>query len=130
MDKSDREGPHSFWRRILLLIGRQMDFHPKVELSHAVVLGVIGPHRCEDFTDRAEVLLNRSLIDRLSLRGQKARTDTLGENIEEGSGVLNVLEAGAIWIQLQKRRHWRQAVEYFLNVVAENPWVISCFAAW
>ena len=58
------------------------------------MLGVVCPHRCKDLTNRAEVLLNRSLLDRLPLHGQKARTDVLGENLEEGNGVLNIFEVG------------------------------------
>ena len=58
LDNADREGTHSCWRRILLLIGRQLVSHPKVELPYAVVLGVVGPHGCEDFTNLAEVLLS------------------------------------------------------------------------
>ena len=54
--------------------------------------GVIGPHGYEDLTNRAEVLINRSLLDMLPLRRQKAGTDTLGENLEEGNGILNVLK--------------------------------------
>ena len=65
---------------------------PKVELPHAVVVGVVIPHGCTDFTDRAEVLLDRSILDRLPLRGQKAGADALGENMEESNGVLNVFE--------------------------------------
>ena len=45
-------------------------------------------------TDGAEVLLDRSLLDRLPLCGQKSSTDVLGENLEKGNGVLNVLEVG------------------------------------
>ena len=54
--------------------------------------GVVGPHGCKDFTNRAEVLLNRLLLDRLPLRGKKAGTDALEEKLEEGNGVLNVFE--------------------------------------
>ena len=67
---------------------------PKVELPHVVVSGVVGPHGCEDLTDRVEVLLDQSLIDRFPLQRQKADTDALGENLEEGNGVLSVLEVG------------------------------------
>ena len=94
LDNSDREGPHYCRRRILLLIGQQMDFQTKVELPHAVVSGVVGPHICEDLTDRAEVLLNRFLLDRLPLREQNAGTDAPGKKLEEVNGVLNVLEVG------------------------------------
>ena len=58
LDDVNQEGLHSYWRRILLLIGRQLVSHPKVELPYAVVLGVVGPHGCEDFTNLAEVLLS------------------------------------------------------------------------
>ena len=51
----------------------------KVELPHEVVAGFAGPHGCKDFTNLAEVLLDRSLLDRFPLRGQKAVTDALGE---------------------------------------------------
>ena len=51
LGNADREGPHSCWRRILLLVGRQLASQPKVKLSHVVVSGVVGPHRCEDLTD-------------------------------------------------------------------------------
>ena len=37
-------------------------------------------------------MLDRSLLDRFPLRRQKAGTDALGENLEEGNGVLNFLE--------------------------------------
>ena len=60
----DREGPHSCWRRILLLIGYQMTSKPKFEFPHAVVAWVVGPHRCEYLTDRAEVLLVQLILDR------------------------------------------------------------------
>ena len=39
------------------------------------------------------------------------------------------LRSGAICSQLQKRRHWRQAVESFLKTVEENPRVIACCTA-
>ena len=45
-------------------------------------------------TNQEEVFLDRSLLDRLPLRGQKAGTDALGENMEERNGVLIVLEVG------------------------------------
>ena len=83
---------HSCWRRILPLIGRHLASQTKVELPHAVVLEVVGPHRCKDLTNRAEVFFDRSIIDRLPLHGQKAGTDVLGENLEEGNGALNVFE--------------------------------------
>ena len=67
LDNADREGPHSCWRRMLLLIGRQLASQPKVELPHAVVSGFVGPHGCKYLTDRAEVLLDQSLLDRLTL---------------------------------------------------------------
>ena len=59
-----------------------MASHPKVKLPHAVVAGVVGTHRCKDLTDRAEVLLDRSLLDGLPFRGQKSGTDALGKNLE------------------------------------------------
>ena len=92
--KVDREGLHSCWGVILLLIRRQMASQPKVDLPHAVLSGVLGRHGCEDLTNRAEVLLNRSLLDRLPLRVNKASADTLEENLEEDNGFLNVLEVG------------------------------------
>ena len=48
---ADREGPHSCWRRILLLMARQLASHPRVNLPHAVVSGVVGPHGCKYLTD-------------------------------------------------------------------------------
>ena len=54
--------------------------------------GVVAPHGCKDFTNLAEVLLNRSLLDRLPLRKQKAGMDALRENMEKSNGVLNVFE--------------------------------------
>ena len=90
LDDSEKEGPHSSWRRIILLVGLQLASHLKFELPHAVVTGVLGPHRCEDLANQVEVLLDRSLLDRLPLRGHKARMDTLGENMEERNGILNV----------------------------------------
>ena len=36
---------------ILLLIGRQLASQPKVELPHAVVVGVVGPHGRKYLTD-------------------------------------------------------------------------------
>ena len=92
MDNADREGPHYCWRRTLLLIGCQLASQPKVELPYAVVTGVVGPHGCADLTNRAEVLLNQLLLDRFTVRKQKARTDKLGGNLEEGNGVFNVIE--------------------------------------
>ena len=51
LDNSGRKGPYSCWRIILLLIGRQLVFHPKFELPHAVVSCVVCPHGCKDLTD-------------------------------------------------------------------------------
>ena len=39
-------------------------------------------------------MLDRSLLDRLPFRGQKAGTYALGQNMEKGNGVLNVFEFG------------------------------------
>ena len=61
------EGPHYCWRRILFLIGHQFESQPKVKLPNAVVLGIVDLHRCEDFTNQAEVLIDQSLLDKLSL---------------------------------------------------------------
>ena len=83
------------------MIGRQLASHPKNLLPHAVVAGVVGPNGCEDLTNRAEVLLDLSLLDRLPLCGQKAGTDALSENLEAKNGVLNVIRLGAIWSQMQ-----------------------------
>ena len=69
LDGSDREGPHSCLRIILLLIGRQLVSQSKVELPHEVVAGVVGPHGCKDLTNLAEVLLDMLLLDMLPLRG-------------------------------------------------------------
>ena len=55
-------------------------------------MGVVGPHGCKYLTNLAEVLLDRSLLDRLPLCVQKAVMDALGENLEERNGVLNVFE--------------------------------------
>ena len=49
LDESDREGPQSCWRIILLLVGRQLASYPKVELPHAVVAEVVGPTRMRIF---------------------------------------------------------------------------------
>ena len=76
------------------MIGRQLASQIKVELPHAFVAGIIGPHGCGYLTNRAKVLLDRSRLDRLPLRGQKAGTDALRENTEKGNGVLNVFEVG------------------------------------
>ena len=129
MDNSDREGPHYCWRIILLLIGLQLASQPKVKLPHVVVACVVVPHICKYLTDQAEVFIDRSLLDRLPLRGKKAGTDALVENMEERNGVLNVFEVGAIFSQLQKCRHCHQAVESLLKKVAEKPLVIACCTA-
>ena len=54
--------------------------------------GVVAPHGCKYLTNLAEVLLDRSLLDRLPFRGHEAGMDALRENIEERNGVLNVFE--------------------------------------
>ena len=72
---------------MLLLIGRKLVSHPKVELPHAVVAGVVVPHGCKDLTNLVEVLLERWILDRLTFRGQKTKTDALGENMEERNEV-------------------------------------------
>ena len=51
LDNVDGEGPHSCWRRILLLIGRQLESELKVNFPHVVVAGVVGPHGCKYLTD-------------------------------------------------------------------------------
>ena len=43
LDDVDREGPHSCWRIILLLIGSQLASQPKVDFPHAVVAGLLDP---------------------------------------------------------------------------------------
>ena len=98
LDNADREGPHYCWRGILFLVGSQLASQAKIELSHSIVYGVVAPHGCEYLTDRAEVLLDRSILDGLPLRGQKSSTDALVENLEEGNGVLNVFE---VWRDFQ-----------------------------
>ena len=67
---------------------------PKVEITHVVGAGVVGPQGCKYLTNLAEVLLNISFLDRSPLRGQKSGTDALGENTEERNGVLNVFLVG------------------------------------
>ena len=42
LDNSDREGPCSCWRRILFLVGRQLESQAKIKLSHSVVSGVVA----------------------------------------------------------------------------------------
>ena len=71
-----------------------MASQPKVKIPHAVVAGVVVPHRCKYFINMEDVLLNRSLLDRLPLRGHKDGTDAIGENLKESNGVLNVFEVG------------------------------------
>ena len=95
-----------------------------------VVEGVIAPHGCKYLSILAEVLLDRSLLDKLTLRRQMAGTDAFGANLEERNGVLNVFEVGAICSQLQKCLHWHQAVAALLKTVAEKPLVISCCSEW
>ena len=51
LDDIDREGPHSCWMIIFLMIGLQLASQPKVELSCAVVAGFSGPHRCKYLTN-------------------------------------------------------------------------------
>ena len=41
-----------------------------------------------------EVLLDRSILDCVPLRGQKASTDALGKNLEERNGFYNTFEVG------------------------------------
>ena len=65
---ANREGRHSRWRIIFLLIGQHLEPEMKTKSSHAVMAGVVSPHRCKDFTNGAEVLLNRSLLDEFPLR--------------------------------------------------------------
>ena len=74
-------GAHSYWIRIFLLIGRQLASQTRVKFSHAVVAGVVGPHGCEDLTDRAEVLLDQYLLDGLHLRVQNSGMDALVKNL-------------------------------------------------
>ena len=62
---------------------------------------------------------------RLPLRGQKSGTDALGENLEERNGVLNVFEVGGNFSQLQKCRHRRQALAYFLKTFLDKPLVLG-----
>ena len=83
---TDREGPHSCWRGILLLVGHQLASQAKIELPHSVVSGVVGLHGCNDLTDRVEVLLDQSLIDGLPLSGQKSGTEALRKKTEEENG--------------------------------------------
>ena len=83
LDGVDWDRPQSGWRINLLLIERQLESQIKVDFSHAFVTGVLAPHECEDFTNGAEVLLNRSLLDGLPLCEQKSGTDTFRENLDE-----------------------------------------------
>ena len=46
LDKSYREGMHSYWRKILFLVGCQILSQAKIDISHLVVLWVVGPHGC------------------------------------------------------------------------------------
>ena len=83
LDGVDWDRPQSGWRINLLLIERQMASRITVKFSHVFVTGVVAPHGCEDLTNGAEVLLNRSLLDRFPLHGRKAGMNTLGKNLEE-----------------------------------------------
>ena len=76
------------------MIGHYLASKPKLELPHVVVAGIIAPHGYEYLTNQAEVFLDRSRLDRLPLRQQKAGTDALRENMERGNTVLNVFEVG------------------------------------
>ena len=77
LDNTDREGPHSCCRIILFLVGRQLASKAKIELSHPVVSEVVRSHGCKDLTNRAEVLLDQSLLDGLPFRVQKSGRDVL-----------------------------------------------------
>ena len=51
--------------------------------------GVLGPHGCEGFTNGAELLLDRLFLDGIPMRGHKSGMDALGENLEEGTWVID-----------------------------------------
>ena len=61
----------------------------KSRVSHAVVAGVVGPHRCEYLTEGAEVFLDQLLLAGIPLRIEKSGMDALGENLEERNGIFN-----------------------------------------
>ena len=88
----DWDRPHSCWIIISVLKGRHLASQTKVEFSHVIVAGVVGSHGCENFNDGAEVLLDLSLLDGFPLRGQKAGTGALGENLEERYQVSDVVD--------------------------------------
>ena len=120
-DEIYQEGPQSCWRRIFLLIGYQLVSQPKFEFSHAVLAGFVSTHGCKKFTNGAEVFLNRLLLNGLPLRGQKSGMYALGKIWRNRMGSSVPSRSGEICSQLQKHRHWSQAVVYFLKTVEDNP---------
>ena len=94
LDNVNREVPHSCWKRIFLLIGCQLASLEKVNIYHAVVAGVVGPHGCKYLTNGAEVLIERSLLDGIHLHGKNSRTDGLGKNLDEWNRVFDAFEVG------------------------------------
>ena len=92
--------------------------------------GVVGPHGCKYLTDRAEVLLNIFILDRLPLRRQKAGTDALGENLEERNGILNVFEVRGNFQPATEGTPLAPFDGIFIETVTEKPLLIACCAAW
>ena len=67
---------------------------PKVEFSHAVVTGVVGPYGCEYLTNGVGVFLDQLLLDGLPLFRKKSGMDALDKNYEERNRVFNGFKVG------------------------------------
>ena len=87
LDNVNREGSHSCWGITLFLIVYQLVSQTKVDFSHAVIAGGVGPHGCEYLTDGVEVLIDQFLLGGLPMSIQKSGTNTLDKNLEERNWV-------------------------------------------
>ena len=79
LDDVGRERLNSGWGRTFLPVGHQLVSQMKVDLSHAVVSGVVVPHIYEYLANGAELFLDQSIFGGVPLHGQKYGMYALGK---------------------------------------------------
>jgi hypothetical protein len=93
-EESERDGSHSGWRGVLLVVGAELTGQPEVGVAEVVVSGVFGPHAGEDLGHGAKVLLHGPLANRPTVGGKVAGADLVGKELEQWDGILDAGKGG------------------------------------
>ena len=75
--------------RFLAVVGPELRFQKKVEVTQVVQLGVFDPHSREDMQHVLEIALNGVLVDRCAACIQSTHVDAVREDLGIGYQVLD-----------------------------------------